>query len=79
MTCVVTLDRVVLQLTEYELVSGESRGRTGGQKETAAVPAGHHERLDQGSDNRDVEERGQKIKPLPGRAEGWDCRGKEDR
>lgn len=60
------MDRVALPLTEQELVSGESRGRTGGQKEPAAVPAGHSERLDQGSDNRDVEERGRKTKTLPG-------------
>lgn len=49
-----------------EPVSGESRGRTGGQKEPASVPAGHNERVDQGSDNGDVEERGQEIKTLPG-------------
>lgn len=60
------MDRVALPLTEQELVSDESCGSTGGQKEPAAVPAGHSERLHQGSDNRDVEERGQKTKTLPG-------------
>lgn len=44
-------------------MSGESRGRTVVQKEPAA-PAGHSERLDQVSNNRDGVERGKMFPEL---------------